>query len=336
VLGGVVDPGNVHCSTRLPQLIQLIEKRIGIPPLRRTSHMADRLKELRENLQKIQARVREQQRALHAARKSSRRETLKRWISKNHKHIASVTEEIREAETRYYPYLHIPNLNSGRLIVIRADAGYGTAENISHLYEAGYEFLAKGYSPKSSRKLAQDIPERLWTKLNVVTEVAEATTRSINGCPYPLRIVVGRNEIANKPTQYLHFVTTIPKTVMDARKLLRHYNQRQSIEAFIKAGKIALHFRRLRVRVLPGIVFFLTVALLAYNFISWIKRDIFAGTELENVAIREFIEQVMRVPAKIDASGDTKTTFFPENSSYARALIDCTAQKSCQLSLFGD
>jgi len=169
-----------------------------------------------------------------------------------------------------------------------------------------------------------------------VTEVAEATTHYINACPYPLRIVVGRNKIATKPPQYFHFVTTIPKAVMDARRLLRYYNQRQSIEAFIKAGKIALHFRRLRVRVLPGIVFFLKIALLAYNFISWIKRDVFAGTELENVGIREFIEQVMRVPAKIDPSGNTKTTFFPENSSYARSLIGCTAQKSHQLSLFGD
>jgi len=63
---------------------------------------------------------------------------------------------------------------------------------------------------------------------------------------------------------------------------------------------------------------------------------VFAGTELENVGIREFIEQVMRVPAKINPSGNTKTTFFPENTSYARSLIDCTAQKSHQLSLFGD
>ncbi len=206
VLGGVVDPGNVHCSTRLPQLIQLIEQRIGTPPLRRTSPMADRLKVLREHLHKIETRVKDQIHALYAARKSSRRETLQRWISKNQKHIASLTAEIKEVETRYYSYLHARHLNSRRLILIRADAGYGTAENISHLYEAGYEFLAKGYSPKTSRKLAQDIPEGLWTKVNLVTEVAEATTHYINGCPYPLRIVVGRNKIATKPTQYFHFL----------------------------------------------------------------------------------------------------------------------------------
>ena len=62
----------------------------------------------------------------------------------------------------------------------------------------------------------------------------------------------------------------------------------------------------------------------------------FAGTELENVGIREFIEQVMRVPAKIDPLGDTKRTFFPEDNSYARALVDSTTQKNYQLSLFGD
>jgi len=336
VLGGVLDSGNVHCSTRLPQLIQLTERRIGKPPIRRTSHMADRLKVLKENLQKIETRVKNQQCALYAARKSSRIGSLKRWISKNQSRIASLTAEIKEMETRYYSYLHDQHLNSGRLILIRADAGYGTAENVSYLFEAGYEFLVKGYSPKTSQKLARDIPEELWTKINAVTEVAEANTQYISNCPYPLRIIVGRKKIANKPIQYFHFLTTIPKTVMDARKALRYYNQRQSIEAFIKAGKIALHFRKLRVRVLPGIVFFLRIALLAYNFISWIKRDVFAGTELENVGIREFIEQVMRVPAKIDPSGDTKTTFFPEDNSYARALVDSTTRKNHQLSLFGD
>lgn len=334
VLGGVVDPGNVHCSTRLPQLIQLIERRIGRPPIRRTSHMAAHLKALKENLQKIETRVRNQQCALYAARKISRIGSLKRWISKNQRRIASLTAEIKEVETRYYSYLHDRHLNSGRLIVIRADAGYGTAENAAYLFEAGYEFLLKGYSPKTSQKLAQDIAEESWTKVNSVTEVAEANTQYISSCPYPLRIIVGRNKIANRPTQYFHFLTTIPKTVMDARELLRYYNQRQGIEAFIKAGKIALHLRRLRVRVLPGIMFFLMIALLAYNFISWIKRDVFAGTELENIGITEFIEQVMRVPAKIDPSGDTKTTFFPEDNSYAKALIDCTTQKNYQLSLF--
>jgi len=58
VLGGVVDPGNVHCSTRLSQLIQLIERRIGKPPICRTSHMAACLKALKENLQKIERYLR--------------------------------------------------------------------------------------------------------------------------------------------------------------------------------------------------------------------------------------------------------------------------------------
>ena len=100
--------------------------------------------------------------------------------------------------------------------------------------------------------------------------------------------------------QYFHLITTIPKRMKDARTLLRFYNARQTIEAFIKTGKNVLNFKHFRVRNFYGIQFTLVLSLLAHNFMSWARRDIFAGTPLAKIGIREFVEQAMRVPARAD------------------------------------
>jgi hypothetical protein len=84
-----------------------------------------------------------------------------------------------------------------------------------------------------------------------------------------------------------------------------------------------------------GIEFTLMLGLLAHNFVNWARREIFAGTPLARMGIREFVEQAMRVPARAELLGmDTFITVFPETSLYAQALIQAIERKSsAQLAL---
>lgn len=331
ILGGLLDPGNTHCATKLPDLIYLIEKRLGRPPMRRLHHMESYLHCLQREAQTLRKRLREKTPQLVAARKSSRITTLSRRISKNKKKIEELTAKINTFQERIESFKQDQNPIQTRLILIRGDAGYGSSDNVTLLFELGYEFLLKGYSPKASFSLASSLPEEAWRTINPSLDMAEAQTNFITGCPYPVRIVLGRKKIPGKNPQYFHLITTLTKTEFGLKRLLKLYNHRQSIEAFIKAGKIALHFRRLRVRTLPGIKFFLTLSLLAYNFITWSKRDLFEGSTLSHIGVREFVDQVMRVPAQ----WQNGITLFPENNVYAKTFISTQNQKFRQLSLFG-
>jgi len=62
---------------------------------------------------------------------------------------------------------------------------------------------------------------------------------------------------------------------------------------------------------------------------NWARREIFAGTPLARMGIREFVEQAMRVPARLKPLEiDMPITLFPETSVYAQALVRATEKKS--------
>jgi len=150
------------------------------------------------------------------------------------------------------------------------------------------------------------------------------------GCPYPVRVVLGRTK-TTKPQvfQCFHLITTVSERLKDPIGLLKFYNARQTIEAFIKTGKNVLNLKHFRVRNFYGIQFTLILGLLAHNFMSWARREIFAGTPLARMGIREFIEQAMRVPARLKPLKiNMLITLFPETSIYARALVRATEKKT--------
>jgi hypothetical protein len=121
----------------------------------------------------------------------------------------------------------------------------------------------------------------------------------------------------------------VPETVKDAPGLVRFYNNRQTVEAFIKTGKNVLNLKHFRVRNFYGIKFVLLLGLIAHNFMSWARRDIFAGTPLARMGIREFVEHAMRVPARIESlERNMAVTLFPETSMYAQALIHAIEKRS--------
>jgi hypothetical protein len=226
--------------------------------------------------------------------------------------------------------------NPYRAILIRGDAGFGSIENTMLLLDLGYDFLLKGYSPHTARTLAQGIAENEWVPFNPATSVAELGPIRLPECRYPVRTILGRSKIPRPESyQYFHLVTTIPEKMKGPVGLLKFYNARQTIEAFIKTGKNVLNLKHFRVRNFYGIEFTLMLGLLAHNFMNWARRDIFADTPLARMGIREFVEQAMRVPARSEPLGmDMLITLFPETSLYAQALVQAIEKKSsAQLAL---
>jgi hypothetical protein len=204
------------------------------------------------------------------------------------------------------------------------------------LTELGYDFLLKGYSPRTARVLAKEVAESQWVRFNPVVSVAELGIVKLPGCPYPVRVVLGRTKTAKPEVfQYFHLVTTVPERLKDAIGLAKFYNARQTIEAFIKTGKNVLNLKHFRVRNFYGIEFTLVLGLLAHNFMNWTRREIFADTPLARMGIREFVEQAMRVPARLKPLEiDMPITLFPETSAYAQALVRATEKKSSVQMLF--
>ncbi len=112
------------------------------------------------------------------------------------------------------------------------------------LSELGYDFLLKGYSPHTARLLAKEVTENQWIRFNPALSVAELGIIKLPGCPYPVRVVLGRTKTAKPQVfQYFHLITTIPERPKDAIGVLKFYNARQTIEAFIKTGKNVLNLK---------------------------------------------------------------------------------------------
>ncbi|MCL0060612.1 transposase [Dehalococcoidia bacterium] len=335
VLGGLFDSGTAHCATKLIDLLLLVEKRVGSPPRSLHKYRASIEQSLTEagNLERRSQRRREEARR---ARKSQRQAVLEGRSHKLDTRAQLLREKVTDSLQIADSFDTLRSSNPYRAILIRGDAGFGSIDKIMLLLDLGYDFLLKGYSPHTARNLAQGIAENEWIPFNGATSVAELGAIRLPECRYAVRTVLGRSKTPRcKSYQYFHLVATIPEKVKSPIALLRFYNARQTIEAFIKTGKNVLNLKHFRVRNFYGIEFTLMLGLLAHNFMSWARRDIFAGTPLARMGIREFVEQAMRVPARAEFLGmDTFITVFPETSLYAQALVQAIERKSsAQLAL---
>jgi len=329
VFGGLFDTGSCHCATKLVDLLLLIEKRIGSPPCSLHRYRS-RIQHLLTEAEKLEHRARRREQESQHARKCQRRALLKRRAHRLHARAQLLRQQAAHSLQIADSFDTLRSSNPHRAILIRGDAGFGTIEDVIILSDLGYDFLLKGYSPHSASSLAQGVAENQWIRFNPITAVAELGLVTLPGCPHPVRTVLGRSKTArlNSP-QYFHLVTTVPETIKDAIGLLKFYNARQTIEAFIKIGKNVLNLKHFRVRNFYGIQFTLILGLLAHNFMNWARREIFAGTPLARMGIREFVEQAMRVPARVEPlAANMPITLFPETSMYAQALIRAIEKKS--------
>lgn len=329
VFGGLLDPGSAHCATKLNDLLLLIEKRVGSPPISLAKYRG-RIQPLLTQAKILEDRAQRREEEASRARKSQRRSILELRSKRLRIRAELLREEASQALHNAQSLDTLRQHNSRRGILIRGDAGFGTIEDVMLLIELGYDFLLKGYSPHTARVLAKGVADNQWIRFNPIVSVAELGITKLPGCPYQVRVVLGRTKTAKPQVfQYFHLITTVPERLKDAIGLVKFYNARQTIEAFIKTGKNVLNLKHFRVRNFYGIRFTLVLGLLAHNFMNWARREIFAGTPLARMGIREFVEQAMRVPARLEPLEiDMPIILFPETSVYAQALVRATEKKS--------
>jgi len=327
--GALFDPGVAHCATKLVDLLLNIEKRVGSPPSFLAKYRVH-IQPLLTQAKILEDRARNREEKAFHARKHKRRSILERKSKRLYVRAGLLQEEANRTLKTSQSFDALRQHNPRRLILVRGDAGLGTIEDVMLLTELGYDFLLKGYSPHTARVLAKEVTENQWIRFNPALFVAELGIIKLPGCPYPVRVILGRTKTAKPQVfQYFHLITTIPERPKDAIGVVKFYNARKTIEAFIKTGKNVLNLKYFRVRNFYGIQFTLVLGLLAHNFMGWARRKIFAPTPLARIRIREFIEQAMRVPARLKSLKiDIPVTLFPETSVYAQALIRAAEKKS--------
>jgi len=291
------DSGTAQLTTKLVDLSLLIEKRVGSPPSS-LAKSRNRIGSLPTQAKMLEGRAQRQEETAQIIETSQSFDAL-----------------------RHHNPLH--------LILIQADAAFGTLENSMLLIELGYDFFLKRYSPQTLRLLLRQVLENQWIRFNSLTSVIELGIIKLSGCSYSDRFVLGRSKSAkSEPFQYFHLVTTVPDRLEDFLGVLKFYHARKIIEAFIKTGKNVLNLKDFWVHNFYRIQFTLTLRLLAHNFMNWARGEIYASTPLAWIRIREFIEQAMRVPAQIKPLKiKMPVPFFPGTNVYTQALVSAAEKK---------
>jgi len=115
------------------------------------------------------------------------------------------------------------------------------------------------------------------------------------------------------------------------RDLFNFYNQRQTIEAFLKASKHVFGMANLRSRRFLAIAVFLGFVMLTHNLLVWTKAALFAGTKLVAAHTRQMVKKIIRVPASLVRRGNGFRLELPAAGVLARELRNALCPAAVQL-----
>ncbi len=201
---------------------------------------------------------------------------------------------------------------------IRLDAAYGELATLNLLSAAGVGFVLKWKDARTSKKLAA-APGLVWQQhaegVRVAPGPAFAGARSVL-C-----------EVAGKLTM---LVTNLE---MEPGALFDFYNERQTIEAFFKAGKHVFGMANLRSRRFLPIGAFLWFVMICHNLLVWTKSVLFAGTKLVGARTQELVEKIISVPAFVIRHGSGFRLELPAAGILAHHLREALQPSAIQLPL---
>lgn len=154
--------------------------------------------------------------------------------------------------------------------IIRLDAGFGSAQNVTWLIEMGYDLYSKPTNPHVAQALLNQVDEATaWTPVGSNAEIITWSQQSLKHCPYPLDLALER--FYTGPT--LRYSTLLhygaDDVVPDPPGWFTFYNGRQLIEAGIKEAKSVFHLKHMPVHSAGGILIQELFALFVANFVRW-------------------------------------------------------------------
>ncbi len=213
-------------------------------------------------------------------------------------------------------------LGQTRLILLRGDAGLGTADTITVLCERGYLFVLKGRDPRTAHKLDESVAPAAWQCIDAHLRAAEVSRQKLAGCPYAVRLVLCERTDAKGRVSHCFLVSNLPVQTYDTLELVRFYNGRQTIEAFNKVIANVLFLRHLRTGSIVANYAVAQLAMLAHDFLSWSAHTFFASSPYEGIAIRELVQKGLRVVARVTwPPPNFCRTELSAESAYAQAFV---------------
>lgn len=206
----------------------------------------------------------------------------------------------------------------GPQLVIRLDAGYGLPSTLETLQAAEVGFVLKWRSPGVAKRIVLE-HQLQWQRHTETVRVAKGPAH-----------LGARSVICAVKGELTMLLTNLD---WNPRALFDFYNQRQTIEAFFKAGKHVYGMANLRSRRFLAISAFLGFVFLTHNLLVWTKAAIFAGTRLVATHTRELVEKIIRVPAFLVRHPGGLRLELPDVGVLARELREALSPSAMQLPL---
>ena len=260
---------------------------------------------------------------LSAAFVENTSETVSMFLDPGNTSCSSRFEDLLKATTlKFNDHLTKDNL------IIRADSGYGSFENIQLLKATGTKFVVKGYSTQQSKNLAKSIQEHQWQEINIQVHVAEISVST------DLRIIVCEFIGKDGQIKYSHLLTNIKADEMGTVELFHFYNKRQTIEAFFKTCKEIYGIKNLRTSKFHGIYGFLWLVFITHNLIALMKNTTFSSSKIGNMGIKTLVKKLGNITASVIEFKDSIEIILPSLSELARLFVKALQPSYVQLSLY--
>jgi hypothetical protein len=327
VLGGFLHPGHTLSTQCVVELVGLIEATLG-RPRRRVEVLTERVASLRAQVSALEAQLAR----WHADGRPRRSQ------AEAEARLARLRVQIEELEQRRGTFEAENRTNlAPRRIVVRVDAGFGTAEHITWLYEQGYSVIAKVHSPHIAHCLQAEVALR-WEKISKNGFIAATARTQLGDCPYPLRLFACKQWWGDdRPEHWSALAVTPDLSAADwpTREVGVLYNGRQMMEAGIKESKGIFASRHLPTRHQPGIALYQELVLFAQNFLGWFRRQILGNGPLANVGIKALVQIGAKSRAIITLADRGLTLTFVGDSPWRHCAIVLRTLISYQPSLPG-
>lgn len=155
-------------------------------------------------------------------------------------------------------------------IILRLDAGFGTAENIALLIEMGYEVYTKPHGNWLKGELRRRrAAASSWQQVGRNADMIAWEQVQLPGCPYPLDLACQRfwTGKAYRHSGLLHF--GVDPVCDDLSTWFDFYNARQTIEAGNRELRQVFEAHHLKVRTRPALRLQEHFALFAANFVRY-------------------------------------------------------------------
>jgi Transposase DDE domain len=95
--------------------------------------------------------------------------------------------------------------------------------------------------------------------------------------------------------EYCVLFTNLPKEKYAATEMWGLYQGRQGIEAFLKTCQQTYGMNNLRSTEFSAISAFLWLVFITHNLLQWVKRDLFAGSQLAAVGTHELVSKLGQI-----------------------------------------